>query len=68
MYFLHGVHDHTVSYSLAKAYFDRLEAPLKGFYTCRESAHSPHFEEPERVCAIMRSDVLTASRHLADPR
>jgi len=68
VYFLHGVHDYTVSYPLAKSYFDRLEAPVKGFYTFEQSAHSPLFEEPEKTCRIMREDVLIGATGLADPK
>lgn len=68
VYFLHGVHDHTVSYPLAKAYFDRLQAPVKGFYTFEQSAHTPLFEEPGKVREILRADVLTGTNGLADPR
>ena len=67
VYFLHGVYDYTVSYPLAKAYYERLEAPVKGFYTFEQSAHSPMFEEPQRMREIVRADVLTGSRTLADP-
>jgi pimeloyl-ACP methyl ester carboxylesterase len=66
VYFLHGVYDYTVSYPLAKAYFDRLEAPVKGFYTFKQSAHTPFFEEPEKMREIVRADVLTGSKGLAD--
>jgi pimeloyl-ACP methyl ester carboxylesterase len=67
VYFFHGVCDYTVSYPLAKCYYERLEAPVKGFYTFTQSAHSPHFEEPERMREIVLADVLTGSRGLADP-
>jgi pimeloyl-ACP methyl ester carboxylesterase len=67
VYFLHGVYDYTVSYPLAKSYFERLEAPVKGFYTFKHSAHTPFFEEPEKMREIMRADVLTGSKGLADP-
>jgi pimeloyl-ACP methyl ester carboxylesterase len=67
VYFLHGVYDYTVSYPLAKAYFEQLDAPVKGFYTFKQSAHTPFFEEPERTREIMRADVLTGSTSLADP-
>lgn len=30
-----------------REYFDQLEAPVKGFHTLGQSAHSPMFEEPE---------------------
>lgn len=66
VYFVHGVYDYTVSYDLARAYFALLDAPLKGFYTFAESAHSPLFEEPERLREIMREDVLQGTVRLAD--
>lgn len=66
VYFLHGVHDYTVSYPLAKAYLERLQAPVKGFYTFKQSAHTPFFEEPEKTRGILRADVLTGSTTLAD--
>jgi pimeloyl-ACP methyl ester carboxylesterase len=66
VYFLHGVYDYTVSYPLAKSYFERLEAPVKGFYTFKQSAHTPFFEEPQKMREIMRADVLTGSTGLAD--
>jgi pimeloyl-ACP methyl ester carboxylesterase len=66
VYFFHGTYDYTVSYFLAKDYFDQLEAPIKGFYTFENSAHSPLFEEPRRVMAIIEKDVLTGKTDLAD--
>lgn len=66
VYFVHGIHDYTVSYPLAKAYFAELEAPVKGFYTFAESGHSPLFEEPERLERIMTTDVLAGRSSLAD--
>lgn len=67
VYFLHGAHDYTVSYPLAKSYYEQLDAPLKGFYTFAQSAHSPLFEEPEKMQAIMQADVLKGTKGLADP-
>ncbi|TFC29164.1 alpha/beta hydrolase [Cryobacterium sp. TMT2-18-3] len=67
VYFLHGVYDYTVSYPLAKSYFEQLDAPLKGFYTFTRSAHSPLFEEPRKMREILQSDILTGSTGLADP-
>lgn len=66
VYFLHGSYDYTVSYTLAKAYFEQLRAPMKGFYTFEQSAHSPMFEEPEKTLRILREDVLAATVRLAD--
>jgi pimeloyl-ACP methyl ester carboxylesterase len=66
VYFVHGIHDYTCSCQEAAAYFDRLSAPLKGFYTFTESAHSPMFEEPGRLRVILREDVLRGTTRLAD--
>jgi pimeloyl-ACP methyl ester carboxylesterase len=66
VYFFHGVYDYTVSYPLAKSYYEQLDAPLKGFYTFTESAHSPLFEEPRRVREILQADVLAGTKGLAD--
>ncbi len=68
VYFLEGKYDLTCKYSVAKEYFDVLKAPLKGFYTFENSAHSPLFEEPEKVQQIMREDVLKGTNALADGR
>jgi pimeloyl-ACP methyl ester carboxylesterase len=67
VYFFHGAHDYTVSYPLAKAYLEELNAPIKGFYTFEHSAHSPMHEEPARMRQILEYDVLEGSTHLADP-
>jgi len=42
------------------------DAPVKGFYTFNESAHSPMFEEPQRLKEILIKDVLNRSTTLAD--
>ena len=67
-YFFHGKYDYTCAYPLARDYLDTLDAPLKGFYTFEESAHSPMFEEPERTVAILLADVLEGTNSLADTR
>jgi len=66
VYFFHGIYDYTVSYSLAKDYYEKLKAPVKGFYTFKHSAHSPLFEEPERMRQIMLSDILTSGNKMTD--
>jgi pimeloyl-ACP methyl ester carboxylesterase len=68
VYFFHGIHDYTCSYALAKDYFEELQAPLKGFYTFERSAHSPLFEEPEKMQNILKKDVLVGVNNLADSR
>jgi pimeloyl-ACP methyl ester carboxylesterase len=66
VYFFHGIYDYTVSYTFAKDYFEKLQAPIKGFYTFEKSAHSPLFEEPEKVQRIIQGDVLSGENKLAD--
>ena len=66
VYFLHGIYDYTCSYTETTAYFETLQAPVKGFYTFERSAHSPLFEEPEKTRKILLEDVLTGTNHLAD--
>jgi pimeloyl-ACP methyl ester carboxylesterase len=66
VYFFHGQYDYTCSYELAREYFRNLDAPLKGFYTFQDSAHSPILEEPEKARRILREDVLAGSTALAD--
>lgn len=68
VYFLHGIYDYTVSYNLAKDYFEKLKAPVKGFYTFEKSAHSPMFEEPERMQEILQDDVLAGKNEHADSK
>jgi len=66
VYFFEGIFDYTCCYSVAKSYFDNLKAPVKGFYTFDKSAHSPLFEEPEKMKQILLNDVLKAGNSLAD--
>jgi len=67
VYFVHGVYDYTVSYPLAKSYYEHLDAPLKGFYTFTKSAHSPLVRGAKRMLEIMQADVLAGANGLADP-
>ena len=66
VYFFSGKYDFTVNVNLSKAYLRKLQAPIKGFYTFNNSAHSPIFEEPGRIKQIMELDILKGSTQLAD--
>lgn len=66
VYFFHGLYDYTCSYELTKKYFQKIKAPIKGFYTFDKSAHSPLFEEPEKMNRILIKDVKNLSTDLAD--
>jgi len=66
VYFFSGKYDLTVNKDLSKEYLGKLDAPVKGFYTFNESAHSPMFEEPHRLKEILIKDVLNSLTILAD--
>ncbi|WP_343406664.1 alpha/beta hydrolase [Candidatus Amarolinea dominans] len=68
VYFFEGIYDYTCSYTEAKSYFEKLKAPVKGFYTFEQSAHSPLFEEPEKMGHILQEDVLAGTNSLADTK
>lgn len=59
VYFFHGKHDYTTNYQLAKDYFEKLQTPVKRFYTFEQSAHSPLFEEPEKIVQILQKNILS---------
>jgi len=66
VYFFVGQYDQTANPALSRAYFDAIDAPVKGFYVFGDSAHSPLFEEPERATEILLRDVLQGTIALAD--
>ena len=68
VYFFEGIYDYTCSYTEAKSYFEKLKAPIKGFYTFEQSAHSPIFEEPEKMGRILQENVLVGANSLSDPK
>jgi pimeloyl-ACP methyl ester carboxylesterase len=68
VYFFSGKYDLTVNHDLSKAYLEQLQAPVKGFYTFNKSAHSPVFEEPQRLKEIILKDVLMFTTTLADSK
>ncbi|WP_294373683.1 hypothetical protein [uncultured Clostridium sp.] len=43
---------------MAEEYLNSIEAPEKNFYLFENSAHSPMFEEPERVKEIIEKDII----------
>jgi pimeloyl-ACP methyl ester carboxylesterase len=52
--FFSGAYDYTVNHHLSEVYLEEIRAPEKHFYLFEDSAHSPIFEEPEAVLAILR--------------
>ena len=68
VYFLEGKYDYTTVTSLARDYFEQLQAPMKGFYVFDNSAHSPLLEEPQEAHRILEHDTLAGTTTLADLR
>ena len=54
IYVIHGRYDYQVSYTLARQWFDKIEAPDKEFFSFENSAHSPIIEEQERFVQVVR--------------
>ena len=60
VYLLEGVHDQIQSTRLAQAYVDQLVAPHKELIWFEQSAHMPHWEEPERFNQEVRRIAIEA--------
>ena len=58
VFIIHGKWDYMVSYTLAREWFDKIDAPEKAFFSFENSAHSPFMEEPEKFVQIIRSIAL----------
>jgi pimeloyl-ACP methyl ester carboxylesterase len=68
VYFLEGMYDYTCATELARDYFRKFDAPMKGFYEFGNSAHSPVLEEPEEAHRILQGDVLAGTNSLSNLR
>jgi pimeloyl-ACP methyl ester carboxylesterase len=51
---------------MARASFEEIEAPVKGFYVFADSAHCPHFEQPQLAAEILLRAVARAMNRQAD--
>ncbi len=58
IYIFQGKHDYQTATSVAKEFFDHIEAPSKKFYLFEHAAHSPHFEEVEKFNAILKEEIV----------
>lgn len=67
VYVVHGKYDYQVSHTLSRAWFERIEAPAKEFFTFDRSAHSPNVEEPEKFTGIVRRIASSLSTPLENP-
>ena len=66
VYLFSGKYDLTVNHDLSKEYLKKIESRVKGFYSFENSAHSPMFEESDRLLEIIIKDVLNQTTILAD--
>lgn len=60
-YFFSGAYDYNVNYQLSKEFASNITAPINNFYLFENSAHSPIYEEPERVHEIIEQEILPAT-------
>jgi len=66
VYFMSVKYDLTVNVDLCREYYKRVIAPVKGFYSFENSAHSPLFEEHEKFMEILKRDVLNLHTQMSD--
>ena len=62
VYSIMGRHDLVTPVGLARAYFDRIQAPHKRFVVFQDSAHFPMYEEPGRFARAM--DLVERDLHV----
>lgn len=55
---LTGRHDYNLSPPVAEDYYNTVSAPMKKMFWFENSAHFPHFEEPELFQKIMVEEIL----------
>ena len=61
IFIIHGKWDYQVSYTLAREWLEKIEAPEKGFFSFENSAHMPNMDEPENFVQVVRNIVLKIS-------
>lgn len=59
VFIIQGTYDYQTSYKEAKRFYERIEAPIKKFYTFEDTAHSPFLEDQTRFLEILQKDVLS---------
>ncbi len=53
VYFCIGRFDYNTPFELVEQYYNQLKAPKKEFIWFEDSAHAPHFEEPNKFAEIL---------------
>lgn len=62
-----GRHDYVTPAELAVDWLERLEAPSKGVVRFEDSAHFPHYEEPDRFADALREVWASVEERTAAP-
>lgn len=60
--FMMGIHDLHTPYEPSRAYYDKISAPQKKFYSFDYSGHFPFLEEPGKFFVTLVNDVLPLAR------
>jgi pimeloyl-ACP methyl ester carboxylesterase len=55
---MQGDNDHFTETSLAKDYFDSIDAPVKKWYLFEDATHSVQYEYPEKYRSIYIHEIL----------
>jgi pimeloyl-ACP methyl ester carboxylesterase len=63
VYMMHGDNDHYTETSLAKTYFDSLEAPTKEWFLFENATHAVQYEYPEKYRSIYIDEILGKGYH-----
>jgi len=66
IYIFQGKYDMTTVTSVAKKYFDTIQAPKKQYYNFEKSAHWPHiteFEKYKSIIKISKQELEQSSKH-----
>ena len=61
-YFISGEFDYNCPWKLVKDYNEKINAPDKGFFLIKDSAHSPLWENPGDTCEVLR-DIKEKTRN-----
>jgi len=59
VHFVQGKKDGIAPFQTAVDYYEFLQAPVKSFTGFEQSAHMPHYEEPDKFAALIKDKVST---------
>lgn len=62
VHFVHGRHDGVAPHDIAQSFFKQIKAPEKKFTTFENSAHMPHYDEPDKFAELLISECLSKNK------